>query len=53
MDEEIRKALSTLGRMGGKASAKKLTKKQRIERARKAGIASHAKARAKVEKGGR
>lgn len=45
MDEATRKALSKLGRMGGKASAKKLTKKQRIERARKAGLASHAKAK--------
>jgi len=45
MDEATRKALSKLGRMGGEASAKKLTKKQRIERARKAGLASHAKAK--------
>ncbi|HXM09370.1 MAG TPA: hypothetical protein VN946_05435 [Terriglobales bacterium] len=45
MDEEIRRALSKLGRMGGNASAKKLTKQQRIERARKAAIASHAKAK--------
>jgi hypothetical protein len=49
MDEAIRKALSKIGRMGGKASAKKLTKQQRIERARKAGLASHAK----TKKGGR
>ena len=49
MDEAIRKALSKLGALGGKASAKKLTKQQRIERARKAGLASHAKAK----KGGR
>jgi hypothetical protein len=49
MDVAIRKALSKLGALGGKASAKKLTKQQRIERARKAGLASHAKAK----KGGR
>jgi len=34
-----------LGRMGGKASAKSLTAKQRSERARKAGQARQAKAR--------
>jgi hypothetical protein len=45
MDEATRKALSKIGRMGGKASAKKLTKKQRSERARKAGLASQAKAK--------
>jgi hypothetical protein len=45
VDEATRKALSKIGRMGGKASAKKLTKKQRSERARKAGLASQAKAK--------
>ncbi|MGA3092643.1 MAG: hypothetical protein ABSD75_28930 [Terriglobales bacterium] len=43
LDESTRKALSKIGRMGGKASAKKLTKQQRIERARKAGKASQAR----------
>jgi hypothetical protein len=45
MDEATRKALSKIGRMGGKASAKALTKKQRIERARKGGKARQAKAK--------
>jgi len=45
MHEATRKALSKIGRMGGKASAKKLTKQQRIDRARKAGLASQAKAK--------
>lgn len=34
------KAAQSLGRKGGKARASKLTKQQRIEIARKAGIAS-------------
>lgn len=51
MDEAIRKALSKLGQMGGKASAKKLTKAERVARARKAGLASHAKKATK--KGGK
>ena len=45
--EILRKALQKLGRKGGKASAKSLTAKQRTERARKAGLARQAKARAK------
>jgi hypothetical protein len=44
------RTLSELGRMGGKASAKALTAAQRTARARKAGKARQAKARAK--KGG-
>jgi integrase len=48
----IRQALSVLGSAGGRASAKALTKKQRLERAKKAGRAS-AKARAARVKGGR
>jgi hypothetical protein len=46
--EEIRQYLSKLGAKGGKASASRLTKEQRIERARKAGKARQVKA-----KGGR
>jgi hypothetical protein len=38
-------ALSELGRLGGLASGKKLTKQQRIERARAAGKARQAKAK--------
>jgi hypothetical protein len=45
--EEISKYLAKLGSKGGKESAKRLTKKQRVERARKAGKARQAK------KGGR
>jgi hypothetical protein len=41
----LRQALSELGRMGGKASAKRLTAEQRSERARKAGKARQQKAR--------
>ena len=52
-DKEIlRRALSELGRMGGKASAKKLTPQQRTARARKAGNARQAKARKATKKGG-
>jgi hypothetical protein len=43
--------LRELGRLGGKASAKKLTPAQRTAKARKAGKARQAKARAK--KGGK
>jgi hypothetical protein len=43
--EILREALRELGRMGGKASAAKLTPKQRQEKARKAGKARQAKAR--------
>jgi hypothetical protein len=46
------RALSELGRMGGKASAKSLTPQQRTERARKAGKARQAKARKAAKKGG-
>lgn len=44
--DDLRQALSILGRKGGKASAKALTKAQRLARAKKAGQASAA-ARAK------
>jgi hypothetical protein len=37
------KAAQALGRLGGKARAKKLTKEQRSESARKAALARHAK----------
>ena len=47
-------AMSELGRLGGTASAKKLTPKQRTERARKAGLARQKKAReSSNKKGGR
>ena len=36
----LREVMTELARKGGKAAAKKLTKQQRIERARKAGTAS-------------
>jgi len=42
---EWSRALSELGRRGGKASAKSLTPEQRTARARKAGKARQAKAR--------
>lgn len=42
----------TVGRMGGKASAKSLTPQQRTERARKAGKARQAKAREAARDGG-
>ena len=48
--KQLRSALRKLGRLGGKASAKALTAKERTARARKAGQARQAKARAK--KGG-
>jgi len=55
-DDLLRLALSELGRLGGKASAKKLTKQELTERARKAGLARQEKAReatkAKAKKGG-
>ena len=47
--EELRQYLSKLGAKGGKVSARRLTKEQRIERARKAGKAR----RANAKKGGR
>jgi hypothetical protein len=45
--EELARALSELGRMGGRASARKLSRDERTARARKAGRARQAKARAK------
>lgn len=47
----LRQALSEIGKRGGKASALRLTPEQRTERARKAGLARQAKARA-TKKGG-
>jgi len=41
----LQQALSELGRMGGRASAKALTDEQRTAKARKAGLARQAKAR--------
>jgi hypothetical protein len=49
--EELARALSELGRMGGRASARKLSRDERTERARKAGKARQAKRRA-AKKGG-
>jgi hypothetical protein len=49
--EALGSVLRELGRLGGKASAKKLTPAQRTAKARKAGKARQAKARAK--KGGK
>jgi hypothetical protein len=43
--EELSRYLAKLGAKGGKAAAQRLTKEQRIERARKAGKASQAKAK--------
>ena len=45
--EALASVLRELGRVGGKASAKALTPAQRTARARKAGKARQAKARAK------
>ena len=45
--EELSRYLAKLGAKGGKAAAQRLTQEQRIERARKAGKASQAKAREK------
>jgi general stress protein YciG len=50
-DRVLSEYLSELGRKGGQVSAKQLTKKQRTERARKAGLARQAKARRKGGKG--
>jgi hypothetical protein len=50
--KQIRSALSVLGSLGGKASAKAMTPAQRTARARKAGKARQAIARS-VRKGGR
>jgi len=43
--DEIREYLSKLGAKGGRAAASRLTKEQRIDRARKAGKARQAKAK--------
>jgi hypothetical protein len=43
--EELSRYLAKLGAKGGKTAAQRLTKEQRIERARKAGKASQAKAK--------
>jgi hypothetical protein len=43
--EELSRYLAELGAKGGKTAARRLTKEQRIERARKAGKASQAKAK--------
>jgi hypothetical protein len=53
--EVLGDVMRELGRLGGKASAKKLTAAERTEKARKAGKARQAKARAKKKKkkGGR
>lgn len=48
--EVLGSVLRELGRMGGKASAAKLTAKQRSEKARKAGLAG---GRGRAKKGGR
>jgi hypothetical protein len=44
-DDMLRQAMSEMGRRGGLAAAKKMTAKQRTERARKAGKARQAKAK--------
>ena len=41
----LKRALSRIGRKGGRASAQSLTAAQRTARARKAGLARQAKAR--------
>jgi hypothetical protein len=41
--EALRAALREIGRLGGQASARSLTAKERIERARKAGKAKRRK----------
>lgn len=46
MKEELRRYFRKLGAKGGRASAARLTHEQRIKRARKAGLARQAKARA-------
>ncbi len=43
--EELSRYLAKLGAKGGKATAQRLSKEQRIERARRAGKASQAKAK--------
>jgi general stress protein YciG len=50
--EILREALRELGKLGGEATAAKLSKKQLVERARKGGKARQAKARkARLAKG--
>jgi hypothetical protein len=49
---DISRYFAKVGSKGGKISSAAMTKKQRIERARKAGLARAAKAAAK-KKGGR
>ena len=44
-NEDLSRYLAKLGAKGGKTTAQRLTKEQRIERARKAGKASQAKAK--------
>jgi hypothetical protein len=44
-EDMMRLVMSEMGRRGGKATAKKMTAQQRIERARKAGKARQAKAK--------
>jgi len=57
MSEELSRYFKRIGARGGKQAAASLTKKQRVERARTAGVAAAkaaAKARAaKAKKGGR
>jgi hypothetical protein len=43
--EEISRYLAKLGSKGGKASAAALTKKERVERARRGGLARQEKAK--------
>lgn len=45
--EELSRYLAKLGAKGGKTTAQRLSKEQRIERARKAGKASQANAKRK------
>jgi hypothetical protein len=46
MKDELRRYFRKLGAKGGRVSAARLTKVQRTKRARKAGLARQAKARA-------
>jgi hypothetical protein len=43
LSKQLRKHLSDLGKKGGLTAAKRMTKQQRIERARKASAAAAAK----------
>jgi hypothetical protein len=49
-NEELSRYLAKLGAKGGRTAAQRLTKEQRIERARKAGQASQAKAKKRRER---